>query len=103
MKTPKFFELIASSKEGETDPNFRVYVELTEEDKGFWESQSLGTPQGRAQMAAIRDSLTEVLPKETEFSVAPVASFFENDTDMIIGKAEPVIAKDGRRAWIVKD
>jgi hypothetical protein len=100
---PKFFELIASSKEGPTGPRFRVFVELTEEDKDFWESQSLGTPQGRAQMAAIRSGLSEVLPKETELSEAPVATFFENDADKVIGNAEPVIAKDGRRAWIVRD
>jgi len=49
MKTPKFFELIGSSKEGQTDPRFRVYVELTDKDREFWESQALGTPEGRAQ------------------------------------------------------
>ena len=52
MKTPKFFELIASSKEGETDPRFRVFVELTDKDQDFWESQALGTPAGRDQRAA---------------------------------------------------
>jgi hypothetical protein len=100
---PKFFELIASPKEGQAEPRFRVYVELTDEDKDFWESQSLGTPQGRAQMAALRSSLSEVLPKETELSEAPVATFFENDADTVMSKAEPVIAKGGRRAWIVRD
>jgi len=41
MKTPKFFELIGSSKGDTSDPRFRVFVELT--DKDFWESQALGT------------------------------------------------------------
>ena len=100
---PKFFELIASSKEGQTEPRFRVYVELREGDKDFWESHSLGTPEGRSQMEALRNSLSEVLPNETELSVAPVSTSFENDTDRIIGKAEPVIAKDGRRAWIARE
>ena len=100
---PKFFELIASSKEGQTDPRFRVYVELTDKDKDFWESQTLGTAEGRAQMTALRTGLMEVLPSETELSEAPVSTFFEGDAEAIIAKAEPVIAKDGRRAWIVKD
>jgi hypothetical protein len=103
MKTPKFFELIGSSKEGQTDPRFRVYVELTDQDAGFWESQALGTPEGRAQMTALRKGLTEVLPSETELSAAPVSTFFEGDAEKIISQAEPVIAKDGRRTWIVKD
>jgi hypothetical protein len=34
---------------------------------------------------------------------APVATFFEGDAEAIIEKAEPIIAKDGRRAWIVQD
>src|ERR1700730_3659250 len=54
MKTHKFFELIASSKEGETDARFRVFVELTDKDQDFWESQALGTPAGRDQMNALR-------------------------------------------------
>ena len=103
MKTPKFFELIASSKEGQTNSRFRVFVELTDKDKDFWESQSLGTAEGRTQMTALRTGLMEVLPSETELSAAPVATFFEGDAETIIAKAEPVIAKDGRRAWIVKD
>jgi hypothetical protein len=45
----------------------------------------------------------EVLPNETELSAAPVATFFEGDAETIIEKAVPVIAKDGRRAWIVRD
>jgi hypothetical protein len=40
---------------------------------------------------------------KTELSEAPVATFFEGDAEAIIAKAEPIIAKDGRRAWIVKD
>ena len=103
MKTPKFFELIGSSKGGSSDPRFRVFVELADKDKNFWESQSLGTPEGRAQMTALRTGLMEVLPSETELSAAPVATFFEGDAENIIAKAEPVIAKDGRRAWIVRD
>lgn len=103
MKTPKFFELIASSKRGQTDPRFRVYVELTDKDQDFWESQALGTPEGRAQMTALRTGLMEVLPSETELSTAPVGTFFEGDAETIIAKSEPVIAKDGRRAWIVRD
>ena len=103
MKTPKFFELIGTSKGGKTDPRFRLYVELTDKDKGFWESQALGTPEGRNELAALRDGLLEVLPKETELSEAPVATFFEGDIDTIVSKGEPVIAKDGRRAWIVRD
>ena len=79
MKTPKFFELIGSSKEGQTDPRFRVYVELTDQDREFWESQALGTPEGRAQMTALRQGLMEVLPSETELSAAPVSTFFEGD------------------------
>jgi hypothetical protein len=75
MKTPKFFELIGSSKEGQTDPRFRVYVELTDKDREFWESQALGTPEGRAQMTALRKALMEVLPSETELSAAPVSTF----------------------------
>jgi hypothetical protein len=103
MKTPKFFELIASSKEKSSDPRFRIFVELGDKDKDFWESQSLGTAEGRAQMTALRTGLMEVLPSETELSAAPVATFFESDAETIIARAEPVIAKDGRRAWIVRD
>ena len=102
MKTPKFFELIGSSK-GESDPRFRVFVELADKDKDFWEAQALGTAEGRAQMTALRTGLMEVLPSETELSAAPVATFFEGDAETLIAKAEPVIAKDGRRAWIVRD
>jgi hypothetical protein len=32
MKMPKFFELIGSSKEGQTEPRFRLFVELSEKD-----------------------------------------------------------------------
>ena len=103
MNTPKFFALIASSKEKSSDPRFRVFVELGDKDKDFWESQVLGTAEGRAQMTALRTGLKEVLPSETELSEAPVATFFEGDAEAIIEKAEPIIAKDGRRAWIVKD
>jgi hypothetical protein len=103
VKIPKFFELIGSSKEGQTEPRFRVYVELTDKDEHFWESQALGTPEGRAQMTALRTGLLEILPKGTELSAAPVTTFFEGDSDAIIAKAEPVIAKDGRRAWIARD
>ena len=103
MNTPKFFELIASSKEKSSDPQFRVFVELGDKDKDFWENQALGTAEGRAQMTALRTGLMEVLPSETELSAAPVATFFEGDAETIIAKAEPVIAKDGRRAWIVRD
>jgi hypothetical protein len=71
--------------------------------KTLWESQSLGTVEGRAQMSALRTGLAEVLPTKTELSEAPVATFFEGDAEAIIAKAEPIIAKDGRRAWIVKD
>jgi hypothetical protein len=74
-----------------------------DKDKDFWESQDLGTAEGRAQMTALRTGLTEVLPSKTELSEAPVATFFEDDVEAIIAKAEPIIAKDGRRAWIVKD
>jgi hypothetical protein len=76
MKTPKFFELIGSSKGGKTDPRFRLYVELTDKDQDFWESQALGTPEGRAQLNALRAGLLEMLPKDTELSEAPVATFF---------------------------
>ena len=103
MKTPKFFELIGSSKGESSDPRFRVFVELADKDKDFWEAQGLGTAQGRDQMTALRAGLTEVLPSGTELSAAPVATFFEGDAETIIEKAEPVIAKDGRRAWIVRD
>jgi hypothetical protein len=103
MNTPKFFALIASSKEKSSDPQFKVFVELGDQDKDFWESQALGTAEGRARMTALRTGLKEVLPRETELSEAPVAIFFEGDAEPIIEKAEPIIAKDGRRAWIVKD
>jgi hypothetical protein len=103
MNTPKFFALIASSKEKSSDPRFRVFVELGDKDKDFWESQVLGTAEGRAQMTALRNGLKEVLPGGTELSEAPVATFFEGDAEAIIEKAEPIIAKDGRRAWIVQD
>ena len=103
MKTPKFFELIASSKEKSSDPRYRIFVELGDKDKDFWESQVLGTAEGRVQMTALRTGLAEVLPSKTELSEAPVATFFEDDVEAIIAKAEPIIAKDGRRAWIVKD
>jgi hypothetical protein len=103
MNTPKFFELIASSKGESSDPHFRVFVELGDKDKNFWESQALGTAEGRAQMTALRNALKEVLPSETELSEAPVATFFEDDAKDIMAEAEPVIAKDGRRAWIVRD
>jgi hypothetical protein len=103
MNTPKFFALIASSKEKSSDPRFRVFVELGDKDKDFWESQVLGTAEGRAQMTDLRNGLKEVLPGGTELSEAPVATFFEGDAEAIIEKAEPIIAKDGRRAWIVQD
>jgi hypothetical protein len=76
---------------------------LRTKTKTFGESQALGTAEGRAQMTALRTGLMEVLPSETELSAAPVATFFEGDAETIIAKAEPVIAKDGRRAWIVRD
>ena len=60
-------------------------------------------PRGVAEMTALRTGLMEVLPSETELSAAPVATFFEGDAETIIAKAEPVIAKEGRRAWIVRD
>jgi hypothetical protein len=103
MKTPKFFELIGSSNGESSDPRFRVFVELADQDKDFWESQAHGTAEGRAQMTALRTSLIDVLPSGTELSAAPVATFFEGDAETIIANAEPVIAKDGRRAWIVRD
>ena len=103
MNTPKFFALIASSKEKSSDPRFRVFVELGDKDKDFWESQVLGSAEGRSQMTALRNGLKEVLPSETELSEAPVATFFEGDAEVVIEKAEPIFAKDGRRAWIVKD
>jgi hypothetical protein len=103
MNTPKFFALIASSKEKSSDPRFRVFVELGDKDKDFWESQVLATAEGRAQMTALRNGLKEVLPGGTELSEAPVATFFEGDVEAIIEKAEPIIAKNGRRAWIVQD
>jgi hypothetical protein len=46
MNTPKFFELIGSSKGESSDPHFRVFVELADEDKNFWESQARGTAEG---------------------------------------------------------
>jgi len=90
---------VASSRPKSSDPQFRVFVELGEKDKDFWESQVLGTPAGRAQLTALK----EVLPSGTELSDAPVVTFFEDDAESIIAKAEPIIAKDGRRAWIVRD
>jgi hypothetical protein len=96
MNTPKFFELIASSNEGEPNSRFRVLVELTDNDREFWQSLALGTPEGRDQMNALRDGLREVLPNETELSSAPVATFLEDDAETIIAMAEPVLAKDGR-------
>jgi hypothetical protein len=82
MKTPKFFELIGSFKGESSDPHFRVFVELADKDKDFWESQALGTAEGRAQMTALRTGLMDVLPSETELSAAPVATFFH----MICGR-----------------
>jgi hypothetical protein len=99
MELPKFFELTGSSPDG-TDSEFRLYVELTDEDKDFWESQLLDTPEGSSRMAALQRSLLEVLPATTRLSKAPVASFSESHTDTIIANSEPVITKDGRRAWI---
>jgi hypothetical protein len=101
MKPPKFFELIASAEGAEG--RFRVFVELTDKDQDFWESQKLGIPDGRDQMNALRNGLLEVLPTGTELSPAPVATFFEGDAETIIAKAEPIVTRDGRRAWIVKD
>jgi len=101
MELPKFFELTGSSPDG-TDSEFRLYVELTDEDKGFWESQLLDTPEGSSRMAALQRSLLEVLPVATQLSKAPVASFSESHTDTIIANSEPVITKDGRRAWIAR-
>ena len=75
MKTPKFFELIGSSKGGSSDPRFRVFVELADKDKDFWERQSLGTAEGRAQMKALRTGLMEVLPSETELSAGARRNF----------------------------
>jgi hypothetical protein len=94
---------VASSRPKSSDPQFRVFVELGEKDKDFWESQVLGTPAGRAQLTALRTGLKEVLPSGTELSDAPVVTFFEDDAESIIAKAEPIIAKNGRRAWIVRD
>jgi hypothetical protein len=99
MQLPKFFELTGSSREG-TDSKFRLYVELTDEDKDFWESQLLGTPEGAARMATLQKSLLEVLPAATKLSRVPVASFAESHTDTITANSEPVITKDGRRVWI---
>jgi hypothetical protein len=99
MELPKFFELTGSSRDG-TDSEFRLYVELSDEDKEFWESQLLDTPEGRSRMATLQRSLLEVLPTETHLSHAPVASFSESHTDTIIANSEPVITKEGRRAWI---
>ena len=48
MKTPKFFELIRSSNGDSSDPRFRVFVELTDKDRDFWEGQALGTAEGKA-------------------------------------------------------
>jgi hypothetical protein len=71
MKTPKFFELIGSFKGESSDPHFRVFVELADKDKDFWESQALGTAEGRAQMTALRTGLMEVLPSEPSFRRRP--------------------------------
>jgi hypothetical protein len=103
MKTPKFFELIRSSKGESSDPRFRVFVELADKDKDFWESQARGTAEGRDQRTVLRTGLMDVLPSGTELSAAPVATFFEGDAETIIANAEPLIAKEGRRAWIVRD
>ena len=54
-------------------------------------------------MNALRDGLREVLPNETELSSAPVATFLEDDAETTIAMEEPVNAKAGRRAWIMKD
>jgi hypothetical protein len=35
-------------------PNSRLYVELTDEDKEFWESQLLDTPEGRSRRSTVR-------------------------------------------------
>jgi hypothetical protein len=102
MELPKFFELIGSSREG-SDSQFRIYVELTDEDEDFWESQLIGTPEGAARMATLQRSLLEVLPDATRLSREPVASFAESHTETIIANSEPVITKDGRRAWISRD
>ena len=75
MKTPKFFELIGSFKGDSSDPHFRVFVELADKDKDFWESQALGTAEGRAQMTALRTGLMEVLPSETELSAGARRNF----------------------------
>jgi hypothetical protein len=45
MKTPKFFELIGSSKEESSDPRFRVFVELTDTDEDLGKSGSV-QPRG---------------------------------------------------------
>ena len=95
MNTPKFFALIASSKEKSSDPRFRVFVELGDNDKDFWESQALGTAEGRAQMTALRTGLKQVLPSETELSEAPVATFFEGDAEAIIEKRSPLLQRTG--------
>jgi hypothetical protein len=102
MKAPKFFELIGTSKET-VDLQFRLYVELTDKDEDFWESQRLGTAQAAARMAALRKSLLEVLPIDTELSTVPIATFSDAHTDTIVANSEPVITKDGRRAWIARE
>jgi hypothetical protein len=101
MELPKFFELTGSSRDG-TNSEFRLYVELTDEDKDFWQSQLLDTLEGRSRMAVLQKSLLEVLPTGTRLSKSPVASFSEAHTDTIIANSEPVITKDERRAWISK-
>ena len=95
MNTPKFFALIASSKEKSSDPRFRVFVELGDKDKDFWESQVLGTAEGRAQMTALRNGLKEVLPGGTELSEAPVATFSRVTQKLSSKKRSPLLQRTG--------
>ena len=74
MKTPKFFELIGSSKGDSSDPRFRVFVELADKRQRLWEAQALGTTEGRAQMTHLRTGLLESPGPSGRFrtSFAPV-------------------------------
>ena len=83
MNTPKFFE-------------------LGDKDKDFWESQALGTVEGRAQMTALRAGLKEVLPSETELS-RPRSLLFSRVTPKLSSqKRSPSLQRTGEERGSLK-
>src|SRR5580693_4043027 len=102
MKTPKFFELIASSKEKSSDPQFKVFVELGDKDKDFWESQALGTAEGRGQMKALRTGLKEVCQVRPNFRRRRSLLFSRVTPKLSSQKRSPLLQRTGAERGSLK-